>query len=608
MSEFLSKSVDTYPYTYTNESYRGAVRVIVAGDGQTVTVFKHLNGVKIPIATGAATCVPPLTLDAGLGASSQFSVCVEGTNGTCAQVSVIDTNFTITPELDVASLADAISGPIVSAISGQTTEIEAALLAQTTSLTASLQAIVDTLDAGITVNAVQSGAWSVTIDGQPVEVALSDANISSLIAALEAADLTVTVGAQDVALDVNITNQPIAVTVDLSPVVDAIEAIVRVDYEKTRFCILDAAGDQVPMTGVYAQLSYNHSGIVIASEIVLSELVGSSWQTYVLQAGETVGECPVEQAEPVEKYAGKVCYKEIALVSGGAVIPLDQASGTLPDGTTYQLTGGTNVTNSTTTDGDTRWENNSLLQYTFSNPVEFTASPTNGGDVLNPIVWQDQASGSTRLTSPSGDPVVYTPGAFDALLDTTTNPNQAEATLPNASAPDAGDDWGSVVAPNTTQVFIQGRDAEAMNFSVRVVALQETGNVRGAYGCDTDTGLIYRDEVTNQVVDIDEQNITDCSSGDSGPSDVTIIANTSPKPDQTHVRVTGTEDDAIPAGLKTLTIHADDANVTIDGFPIEEGQSYFEGASELDRVRALLPAPTMTGAYFWIGLLPVTEV
>ena len=262
--------------------------------------------------------------------------------------------------------------------------IVAAIEAQTATLSADLQAICDKLEAGITVNAVQSGEWVVSIDGEPLSVELTADNIADLAAALEG--LTVTIGGQDVTLDVNIVNDTLTVALDadslaalenitvtidtsagpveitgevtidtgdnglaidwtgikdaltglvveaeinnfsdlvalltaddvtitvdgtvaieqdqidslldgLTSIEDAIKNTVRVDWEPLNFCVVDAEGNSVPLTGVFDEIRYDSAGVVISRTLVLSQLAadGSAWSSYTLGAGETVAECP----------------------------------------------------------------------------------------------------------------------------------------------------------------------------------------------------------------------------------------------------------------------------------------------------------------------------
>ena len=127
--------------------------------------------------------------------------------------------------------ADEITQPIIAAIESQTD-----------ALTASLQEICDKLDAGITVNAVQSGTWSVTIDGQPIETSLSTDNGNE------------------------VPNT-------------AVFSEARYDY----------FGNQVGLT-----------------REVYSVLVNGEWQPYTLQASDVVGRCPPDIAPDEVEVAGGV--------------------------------------------------------------------------------------------------------------------------------------------------------------------------------------------------------------------------------------------------------------------------------------------------------------
>lgn len=142
----------------------------------------------------------------------------------------------------------------------------------TTAITADLQAICDKLDAGITVTALQGGAWSFTIDNQPIDVALDAASIADLVTALEAADLTVTVGGQDTVLDVNITNTPLAVTVDLTPVVNAVvaegdqtQALLQQLLDKPRIVLIEGClpcpADPAEKTSGFKFVSVSDTGV-----------------------------------------------------------------------------------------------------------------------------------------------------------------------------------------------------------------------------------------------------------------------------------------------------------------------------------------------------------
>lgn len=172
-----------------------------------------------------------------------------------------------------------------------TSVIVDAIEAQTADLTAAIQEICDKLDAGITVNAVQSGEWVISIDNQPLSVELTAENIADLITALEAADLTVTIGGQDQVLDVNITNDPLNVAVDFQSLISALQEQRHVDFEQADWCIYLENGELHPTASGFNENTYDFFGNKISSTLVFSELVDGQWVGYTLQKGETTGRC-----------------------------------------------------------------------------------------------------------------------------------------------------------------------------------------------------------------------------------------------------------------------------------------------------------------------------
>lgn len=155
------------------------------------------------------------------GSDPQVVTCLEDIKDILANQSI-----TVTPDDAWANLFDGLSSEIVASIE-----------AQTTAITDSLQEICDKLDAGITVNAVQSGEWNVTVDG---EVSLDADTISAIADAIADADLTVTIGGQDVTLDVNITNDPLTVTLSQ----DSLDAL-----EDLTLTVEIANADPIEITG-----------------------------------------------------------------------------------------------------------------------------------------------------------------------------------------------------------------------------------------------------------------------------------------------------------------------------------------------------------------------
>lgn len=201
-------------------------------------------------------------------------------------------------QVEVVNPTD-ISTPVVNAIG-----------AQTASLTAQLQAICDKLDAGITVNAVQSGAWSMTIDGQPIQTSLDADTIADLVSALEAAQLNVNIAGQDqnIGVTVDTTDGPIDVAVDFTDLINAIQLQVKKDYEPLQTkCIVDANGDEIPNTGVYLEYTYDFFGNPVGNpREVYSHIVNGEWTTYTLQAGDVVARCAPDLVREPKKQCWEV--------------------------------------------------------------------------------------------------------------------------------------------------------------------------------------------------------------------------------------------------------------------------------------------------------------
>lgn len=167
------------------------------------------------------------------------------------------------------------------------------------------------------------------------------------------------------------------------------------------------------------------------------------------------------------------------LVPNGPSAPLTAATGTLPDGTTYAVTGGNSSAYGTLQPGDVNWTGEITL--TFSQPVNLILSPTASGDpaINNPLTWTYQNGtsptnpSSTRLVS-DGQDLVYTPGAVDAQLAIRTlavdGVAQANGGLPDSSGLTATQDWGKLEAPAGTVYTLRARQTDAMNITAQPLA------------------------------------------------------------------------------------------------------------------------------------------
>jgi len=309
--------------------------------------------------------------------------------------------------------------------------------------------------------------------------------------------------------------------------------------------------------------------------------------------------------QSADKYIGDVCYGVFAV--SGTPIPIDAANGTLPDGTTYTVANALLI--SATDPGDIRYEDPGNVVISFSSPVEVTLSPTNDGDVGNPIMWQDPQNGTPSAALTDGGNWVYTPGIIDAQID--TSGQTATGTLDNPAVR-ADDPWGTVVSADATTITLDPRDTDAVNVSVRVLEISER---REAYGCMLfDGSTVYRDKATDAIVTIDETNfISRCDAeqaATTGPTaqDIADAIAATPKPDQGHVLVQGTG--SVPAGLKSVTIKNLTGETTINGgYPLIDRETISFAATEEEHVRPRLPAYTLAGGtWHWIGLEPVVEV
>ncbi len=454
--------------------------------------------------------------------------------------------------------------------------ITAAIEAQTTDLTDKLQEICDTLDLGIDVNATQSGTWRFTVDGQPLSVALTSQNIADLTADLEAAELNVNIAGQDADLNVNITNDPFEVVVDFQDLIDFLQTIIRVDFESTHLCILDSDGEKVPLTGVFTERSYDFQGNPVdAGQLVLSQVVNGEWQTYTLGSGEVIGECPSEEERPTRECVET--QEETFAIDNGFLNPSD--TGVI-----------------------------SILLDT-GEILEVPQTPS-AGFVAQASQW------AVNIQTAALD------AGYNWIVD-----------LRYVNNADPSDISGleSIPGPDTVGISenldVDGIGSRYVNIQtcfgeVKPVSATVTGGdivdvplitsgphlgpLRSYYrcaSCGESPTWYLQDGVTSVTGD----DIPNCYVPCGTIATVRAIESSSGSAiTQVHERVTGTEVDSIPTGLKTLTIQAV-GGATIDGFPIAAGASYSEGASELDSVRAVLPQPVMTGTYRWIGLLAVVE-
>jgi len=422
MSELISRTIDTYPFECVYQSYRGGVRVDFAGNGQTVTIFRHSAGVLIPVATGTATCEPPLTLTAPIGAGSEYTVRVEGgMQGECGELSITDINYSL----------------------------------------------VDT------------------------NLDLSDITIDNLTAQIDLSPVVDAINAQDL-------------TVDLSSVVDAIDGVVRVDYEVLDFCAITDAGIRIDNVRVLSERRFDASGGLVSNDHVLAQLSsdGQTWLPYTLQAGEVVGECPASDENANSIYIGDRCFEmadsEVTLsVSGGTggggtpvnVVNFDGNGTDLSADSYYGQTNPSadgvalTINPSNQVEGETTY-----LYLSFNQPYPLECvTITNTGGQDNPIesVGGDLVGVDGDFVQNGGLIELPANGTGDLLFD------------------------GSPV--NGVNLYFS-TDDDPGEITINGFCSFEPGGRGTAFGkCDTDGNQIWTDRVTGEVVDFDVVNEVDCN-------------------------------------------------------------------------------------------------
>ena len=143
---------------------------------------------------------------------------------------------------------------------------------------------------------------------------------------------------------------------------------------------------------------------------------------------------------------------------------LTEANGTLPDGTTYTISG-TGLTfdaDGVITFGQSG--TNETLTITFSAPTDLTIlSPQNGSTIWT---WEGPSNLDPTLAITNGSNWVYTPGAVDAQLDLSGG-NTAFGTRPGGQV-EAGDDWGTLQTTGATEITLRAGSFDLYRFTVPI--------------------------------------------------------------------------------------------------------------------------------------------
>lgn len=195
-----------------------------------------------------------------------------------------DVNLSADTISDLVSALEASTGLNVTVDGGNITVDGAVDINDFQDLLDAVNAITTALDDGIDINDLP-------------DVDLTSATITALSSAIadavELKELNVNIAGQDAPLNVTLTQDPLAVTVDFTTMIAENQKRVERDYgPRTDRCIVDAAGVEVPNTGVFWEVRTDFFGNdVPPKREVYSELVAGEWVAYTLGAGETVAKC-----------------------------------------------------------------------------------------------------------------------------------------------------------------------------------------------------------------------------------------------------------------------------------------------------------------------------
>ena len=174
------------------------------------------------------------------------------------------------------------------------------------------------------------------------------------------------------------------------------------------------------------------------------------------------------------------------VLTGEEQTQISAASGTLPNGVTYTVTN-TDTGLTFNADGSILWENSSLLTFDFSAPVDFVIDE-------GLAFWQNFGGVITSVTS-SGDPLDGS-GVTLGTVDVTGQTATYASTSSNGFSA-----WGQLIAPNTTQVAIQGVGVDELNFS----AVTPSGDSERFTVCHFSDGSTVITDALGELVELPEE-------------------------------------------------------------------------------------------------------
>jgi len=251
-----------------------------------------------------------------------------------------------------------------------------------------------------------------------------------------------------------------------------------------RDCIPDAGAGGIDLDGGPYSVTFNtpNEGDIVLTDItsgesatieilpLLQSLIDNIDFT-ILEPGqcEAIFQCILDNGTEAQwnQLIDILCAIEAPPAPAGIV----GASGTLPNGVDYTLSvvGPGSLIQSPS--GASQWDQNSILEIQFSEPVDFeTVTPTDLSG-LNPAVQQWHTSGgvSSGITTDSAVVPTYTPGAVDITSKLALGVGSAtDNGSTGATGVAATDDWGTLLFFGVTSVQIQGVSTELMQFQVTI--------------------------------------------------------------------------------------------------------------------------------------------
>lgn len=223
------------------------------------------------------------------------------------------------------------------------------------------------------------------------------------------------------------------------------------------------------------------------------------------------------------KFGGTFCYQPRAT----SVDRINAPTGVLPDGTTWEVTGG-DFSGSLAgyyDDGNIGWNqvnpaNTPPLQIVFSNPVNLTISAATAPEVIGQGTSSlDNANQSTVITT-DADEIVYTPGLVDREfiinggVVTLANPGVGNQGIPT------GRDFGTLRFESVSDFEFQVVNFDAFTFAVEHLGELEQ---RTAVTCVSPSGNTFIDQMTGEPLDLSqiercdgEEPVTVCTCEETG--------------------------------------------------------------------------------------------